>query len=102
MGALSACQLKVLLPAIKLCYNTLLGIAARLRFDVPSGYYIDLTELALDYGWTRQPAGTDWRGNERARNYWLFVKRDNLTWCQAMLEIYLPTQISGFNCEVGQ
>lgn len=74
----------------------------RLRFEVPSGYYIDLTQLVTDYGWHRQAAGTDWRANERSRNYWLFVKNDNLTWCGAMLEIYLPTQIAGFNCEAGQ
>jgi TolB protein len=74
----------------------------RLRRDVPTGYYIDLTQLAADYGWLRQPAGTDWRANVQSRNYWMFVKHENLTWCQAMLEIYLPTQISGFNCEAGQ
>lgn len=74
----------------------------RLRRDVPAGYYIDLTQLAADYGWLRQPAGTDWRANVQSRNYWLFVKNENLTWCQAILEIYLPTQIAGFNCVVGQ
>ncbi|MDQ7027634.1 MAG: hypothetical protein Q9P44_18985 [Anaerolineae bacterium] len=74
----------------------------RLRSEVPSGYYVDLTQLVTDYEWLRQPAGTDWRANERSRNYWLFVKNENLTWCGAMLEIYLPTQIAGFNCEAGQ
>jgi hypothetical protein len=74
----------------------------RLRFEVPAGYYVDLTQLAADYGWLRQPAGTDWRANVNTRNYWLFVKNDSLTWCEAMLEIYLPTQIEGFNCEAGQ
>ncbi|MDQ7036741.1 MAG: hypothetical protein Q9P01_18480 [Anaerolineae bacterium] len=74
----------------------------RLRSEIPSGYYVDLTQLVTDYEWLRQPAGTDWRANERSRNYWLFVKNENLTWCGAMLEIYLPTQIAGFNCEAGQ
>jgi hypothetical protein len=74
----------------------------RLRRDVPAGYYVDLTQLAADYGWSRMPAGTDWRANVQSRNYWLFVKHENLTWCQAMLEIYLPTEISGFNCVAEQ
>ena len=74
----------------------------RLRFEVPSGYYVDLTQLAADYGWLRQPAGTDWRANVNTRNYWLFVKHEGLTWCDAMLEIYEPPQIAGFNCGTGQ
>jgi hypothetical protein len=74
----------------------------RLRREVPSGYYIDLTQLAVDYGWQRQSAGTDWRGNERARNYWLFIKHEGLTWCGAMLEIYAPDPIANFECEAGQ
>ncbi len=60
----------------------------RLRAEMPSGYYIDLTELALDYGWLRMPAGSEWRANVNAVNYWMFYKPDGLTWFAAMREIY--------------
>jgi TolB protein len=68
----------------------------RLRTTMPSGYYIDLTQLAADYGWGRLPAGTDWRANTNAANYWMFVKTDGLDWTQAMLEIYNLSQLGGF------
>jgi hypothetical protein len=68
----------------------------RLRSAMPEGYYVDLTQLAADYGWGRIPARTDWRANLNTANYWLFVKADGLTWIQAMLELYTEAQLGGF------
>jgi TolB protein len=68
----------------------------RLRSQIPAGYYVDLTQLAEDFGWKRIPAGSDWRGNFNARNYWMFVKDDGLTWLDAMREIYTEGQLGGF------
>lgn len=68
----------------------------RLRRQMPSGYYVDFTQLALDYGWTRDAATTDWRNNFNGRNYWVFQKRDGLTWYQAMRELYAESQLGGF------
>lgn len=68
----------------------------RLRGDVPSGYYIDLTQLAEDYGWERRAAGSDWRANVATRNFWLFTKTDGLSWYDAMLEIYPEGQLVNF------
>jgi TolB protein len=68
----------------------------RLRAEMPSGYYVDLTELAADYGWSRMPAGNDWRANFNAVNYWLYNKPDGLDWYNAMLEIYTVSQLGGF------
>lgn len=68
----------------------------RLRAEMPSGYYVDLTELALDYGWTRMPAGNDWRANFNSVNYWLFNQPDGLDWYNAMLELYTVGQLGGF------
>lgn len=68
----------------------------RLRDRVPTGYYIDFTQLSADYGWSRVPAGTDWRANANSINYWLFRKTDGLSWYDAMLEIYPPGQIANF------
>lgn len=68
----------------------------RLRTSVPEGYYIDLTQLAADYGWSRVPAGTDWRANSNTINYWAFQKRDGLSWYEAMREIYTDGQLVNF------
>jgi TolB protein len=68
----------------------------RLRDVIPEGYYIDLTQLAADYGWMRVPAGVDWRANSNTINYWSFQKRDGLTWFEAMREIYTEGQLGGF------
>jgi len=68
----------------------------RLRAEMPAGYYIDLTQLALDYGWERVAAGSDWRRNFNSTNYWLFQRRDNLTWFDAMRELYTEAQLGGF------
>lgn len=68
----------------------------RLKPAVPSGYYIDFTQLAADYGWEWVPAGTDWRANINSVNYWLFRQAGDLTWYQAMRELYLDGQLGGF------
>ena len=68
----------------------------RLRQSMPAGYYVDLTQLAADYGWDRLPAGTDWRANFNSTNYWLFYKPDGLSWYSAMRELYSEGELGGF------
>lgn len=68
----------------------------RLRTEMPSGYYIDFTLLASDYGWEWMPAGADWRGNFAVTNYWMFRKPETLDWLDAMLEIYVESELGGF------
>ncbi|MCA0453244.1 MAG: hypothetical protein LCI00_04640 [Chloroflexi bacterium] len=68
----------------------------RLKTDVPSGYYIDFTQLAMDYGWQRTPAAGDWRANVNGINYWLFQKTDGLTWYDAMLQLYNNSELGAF------
>ncbi len=68
----------------------------RVRDQVPEGYYVDFTQLAADYGWSRVPAGSDWRANSNTINYWSFQKRDGLSWFEAMREIYTEDQLGGF------
>jgi hypothetical protein len=68
----------------------------RLKTVMPPGYYIDLTQLAQDYGWERLPAGSDWRANINSANYWLFVKTDGLTWYDAMRELYSEGALINF------
>ncbi|MFN8378503.1 MAG: DPP IV N-terminal domain-containing protein [Anaerolineae bacterium] len=68
----------------------------RLRADMPSGYYVDLTRLAQDYGWDRLPAGTDWRANANSINFWEFIKTSGLDWYSAMREIYAEGPLVNF------
>ncbi len=68
----------------------------RLRAEMPVGYYVDLTQMAEDYGWDRVPSGSDWRANFNSTNYWLFQKRDGLIWYDAMRELYTEGQLAGF------
>ncbi|MEO1288213.1 MAG: hypothetical protein AAFV93_10625, partial [Chloroflexota bacterium] len=68
------------------------------RREVPSGYYVDLTILASDYGWERQPAGGDWIANQRARNFWLYINADGLDWCDAMLQLYSEGELVNYEC----
>jgi TolB protein len=68
----------------------------RLRREMPTGYYADLTQLAADYGWDRVPAGRDWRANFNSINFWMFYKTENLNWYDAMREIYTEAQLGGF------
>ncbi len=63
---------------------------------VPSGYYIDFTQLAEDYGWQRIASDRIWRQNFSGILYWQFVKHDNLTWNEAMLELFTQPQIDQF------
>jgi TolB protein len=74
----------------------------RLRSEMPAGYYVDFSLIAEDYGWERVAAASDWRANDRVRNYWLVVHDGDLTWCEAMLQIYNEDQIANFECVAGQ
>jgi TolB protein len=69
----------------------------RLRATLPSGYYIDFTDLASVYGWERVPAGSEWRNNFNVRNYWTIQKTEGLTLYQALLELYEVSQLDDFS-----
>ncbi len=68
----------------------------RIKSSVPPGYYIDLTQLAEDYGWGRNSAQRTWQYNFGAIQFWEFIKTDGLTWEQAMLELYTPGEFQNF------
>ncbi|MDZ4770787.1 MAG: LpqB family beta-propeller domain-containing protein [Chloroflexota bacterium] len=68
----------------------------RLKTEIPTGYYVDLTAIGVEYGWMRAPAGRDWRANAETINYWLFEKRDGISWFAAMRELYTEAQMGGF------
>ncbi|MFQ6101696.1 MAG: TolB family protein [Anaerolineae bacterium] len=60
---------------------------------IPSGYYVDLTTLASDYGWERVPSLWRWRYFWPDIRWWEFQKTDDLTWWECMLEIFDPEKI---------
>lgn len=68
----------------------------RVRANIPTGYYIDFTQLAADYGWQRLPALRTWQQNFGAIQFWEFVKQDGLSWTSAMLELYSPADLDAF------
>jgi len=67
------------------------------RKAIPSGYYVDLTDLMARYGWLRIAAhdqpGFHWHTHFVALEYWHFQKTDDLLWYQAMLELFPPDVI---------
>ncbi|GAB4476013.1 MAG: hypothetical protein Kow0088_13500 [Anaerolineales bacterium] len=54
----------------------------------PSGYWIDLTEVAGRFGWERLPALSTWRTALSTARHSILVKRDHVDWYSAMLELY--------------
>lgn len=72
--------------------------------QVPSGYWIDMTEIAKRYGWERLPSWINWKTFYPSIHYNQFVMTGGLDWNQAMAELYpaealrtstsIPTQTS--------
>ncbi len=64
---------------------------------VPYGFYVDLTELARQYGWEHISAHDDeeldWRTNKLGAEYWHFQKQQGLNWYQAMREAYAESDL---------
>jgi hypothetical protein len=58
------------------------------------GYYVDVTELARQYGWRRIPSHTqpdfDWHDDFQALEYWHYQSANDLTWWDALREVYAP------------
>lgn len=57
---------------------------------VPSGYWVDFTDLALRYGWERLPAMINWRTFITAARFNQFVLAAGHDWSSAMSEIFPP------------
>jgi TolB protein len=57
---------------------------------VPAGYWVDFTDLAGAYGWSRLPALPTWRAYFEAARFNQFFMDGGLSWEQAMQNIYPP------------
>lgn len=58
--------------------------------DIPAGYWVDVTALAIQYGWERVPALPNWRTFYRGARFTEFALTGGLDWYSAMLELYPP------------
>lgn len=56
--------------------------------NIPAGYWVDVTSLALQYGWERVPALPNWRTYYRGARFTEFALTGGLNWYAAMLELY--------------
>jgi TolB protein len=61
--------------------------------EPPSGYYVDFTALARDYGWERVPSMWRWRYFWPDILWWEYRKTGNMTWWDAMLKVFEPAEI---------
>ena len=68
----------------------------RQKDTVPAGYYVDLTQIAADFGWQNAPALRGWQSNFSAIQYWDFHNTGGLSWDAAMLELYTTQQLQDF------
>jgi TolB protein len=59
----------------------------------PAGYWFDFTDLASRFGWQRLPALNNWKSYFQGTQFNIFALKQDLTWQQAMLEIYPPEQV---------
>ncbi len=64
---------------------------------VPYGFYLDLTELAREYGWERISSHNeedfDWKSDKTAAEYWHYQQQQGLNWYQAMREVYTESDL---------
>ena len=62
----------------------------RLMSSIPPGYWFDLTGCAIQYGWERLPALTNWRTYYAGARYNELAYLQGLDWRTAMLQLYPP------------
>jgi TolB protein len=62
----------------------------RLMVSIPTGYWLDLTDLAIQYGWERLPALTNWRTYYAGARFNELAFTQGLDWRSAMLQLYPP------------
>ncbi len=65
----------------------------KLASAIPPGYWVDLTSLAIQYGWERLPALPDWRTYYSGARFNELAFTQGLDWRSAMLQLYPPESL---------
>ncbi len=58
--------------------------------QIPTGFFIDFSQLAAEFGFQRIPSNPNWRTYYFGIHFWEYVCTDGLDWFDAMGEIYSP------------
>ena len=58
--------------------------------SIPTGYWVDFTTLAIEYGWERQPALLNWQSYYQGARFNVFAITSGLDWEDAMRQIWPP------------
>ncbi len=69
------------------------ALGGELRAEIPSGYYVDFTTIAADYGWERRNALSNWRNSYFDIEWWHFQKTEGLSWYECMVELYPEEEV---------
>ncbi|MBN1246666.1 MAG: PD40 domain-containing protein [Anaerolineae bacterium] len=64
-----------------------------LKATIPEGYFVDFTTLAMDYGWERRNALSNWRASYFDIEWWHFQKTEGMSWYDCMLELYTEDEV---------
>lgn len=62
----------------------------KLMTTIPTGYWLDLTSLAAEFGWERLPALANWRTYYSGTRFNELAFTQGLDWVTAMLQLYPP------------
>jgi TolB protein len=58
--------------------------------QIPTGFFIDFSQLAAEFGFQRIPSDPEWKTYYFGIHYWEYVCTDGLDWFTAMEELYTP------------
>lgn len=58
--------------------------------ELLTGYWVDFSFLAVEYGWERQSALSNWRSYYQGARFNVFAITTGLTWEDAMLQVWPP------------
>ncbi len=69
------------------------------RWDIiPTGYYVDFTDLASSFGWERiasvDKADFSWTWHFLAIEYWHFQQDEDMDWYASMRQVYPPEELT--------
>lgn len=64
--------------------------------DAPGGWWVDFTEIALRYGWTRLPSLPNWRTYYPGTRFNQYVLTLGNDWYSAMTELYPPEALATY------